>query len=80
MLEWVYPKSTPKRVKPFSFSSKTFYIHNNDRTAHFVGRSKLKPLDIVYFYKRKQTNENMEAEMKEIDVKQGMNGLIQNQP
>ena len=42
MLEWVDPKSTPKRVKPFSVSSKTFYINNNDRTAHFVGHSKLK--------------------------------------
>ena len=73
MLEWVDPKSTPKRVKPFSVSSKNLYINNNDRTAHFVGHSKLKELDIVDFYKRKQTNENMEAEMKEMDVKQGKN-------
>ena len=73
MLEWVDPKSTPKRVKPFSFSSKKFYINNNDRAAHFVGHSKLTPLDIVDFYKRKQTNENMESEMKEMDVKQGKN-------
>ena len=43
MLEWVDPKSTPKRVKPFSVSSKTFYINNNDITAHFVGHSKLTP-------------------------------------
>ena len=50
MLEWVDPKSTPKRVKPFSVSSKRFYINNNDRTAHFVGHSKLTPLDIVDFY------------------------------
>ena len=40
MLEWVDPKSSPKRVKPFSVSSKNFYINNNDRTAHFVGHSK----------------------------------------
>ena len=50
MLEWVDPKSTPKRVKPFSVSSKRFYINNNYRTAHFVGHSKLTPLDIVDFY------------------------------
>ena len=56
MIEWVDPKSTPKRVKPFSVSSKRFYINNNDRTDHFVGRSQLKELDIVGFYKRKQTN------------------------
>ena len=66
MLEWVDPKSTPKRVKPFSVSSKKFYINNNDITAHFFGHSKLNPLDIVEFYKRKQTNENMETEMKEM--------------
>ena len=44
MLEWVDPKSTPKRVKPFSVYPKKFYINNN-----------------------KQINENMEAEMKEMD-------------
>ena len=48
-------------------------MNNNDRTAHFVRNSQLKELDIVDFYKRKQTNENMEAEMKEMDVKQGKN-------
>ena len=58
-LEWVDPKSIPKIVKPFSVSSKKFYINNNDRTAHFVGNSKLNPLDIVDFYKRKQMNEEM---------------------
>ena len=50
MLEWVNPKSTPKRVKPFSVSSKNFYINNNDRTAYFVGHSKLGPLDYSDFY------------------------------
>ena len=59
MLEWVDPKSTPKRVKPFSVSSKKFCINNNDRTAHFIRYYKLKELDIVDFYKRKQTNKNM---------------------
>ena len=50
MLEWVDPKSTLKRVKPFSVSLKKLYINNNDITAHFVGHSKLNPLDIVDFY------------------------------
>ena len=53
MIEWVDPKSTPKRLKHFSVPSKKFYINNNDRTAHFVGHSKLTPLDIVYFYNKK---------------------------
>ena len=61
MLEWVDTKTTPKRVKPFSVFSKKFYINNKYRTAHFVGHSKLTPLDIVDFYKRKQTNGNMET-------------------
>ena len=69
MFESVDPKSTPKRVKPLSVFSKEFYINNNYRTAHFVGHSKLTPLDIVEFYKRKQKNENMETEMKEMDDK-----------
>ena len=69
MLEWVDPKTTPKRVKKFSVSSKTFYIINKDRTAHFVGHSKLTPLDSVDFYERKQINENMETEMKEMNEK-----------
>ena len=69
MLEWVDPKSTTKRVKPFSFSSHKFYINNNDRTAHFIGHSKLNPLDSVDFYERKQINENMETEIKEMNEK-----------
>ena len=56
-LEWVDPKSTPKIVKPFSVSSKKFYISKNDRKAHFVGHSRLKELDIDDFYERKQMNE-----------------------
>ena len=51
MLEWVDPKSTPKRIKPFSVSSKKFYINNNDRTSHFVGNYKLTSLDIIDSYK-----------------------------
>ena len=66
-LEWVDPKSTPKRVKPFSVYSKKLYINKTDRAAHFVGHSKLKELDIGDFYKRKQMNEEMETEMTEMD-------------
>ena len=33
---------TPEIVKPFSVSSKTFYIDKSDRTAHFVGYYVLK--------------------------------------
>ena len=77
MLECVDPKTTPKRVKPFSVSSKTLYIDNNDRTAHCVGHYKLTPLYIVDFYKRKQTNENMETEMKEMNDTLGKNTFLE---
>ena len=76
ILEWVDPKTTPKIVKTFSVSSNKFYINNKDRTAHFVGNSKLNPLDIVGFYEIKQTNENMETEMKEINGKLGKNPFL----
>ena len=66
-IEWVDPKSTRKRVKPFSVSSKKFYISKNDRTAHFVGHSQVKELNIDDFYKRKQMNEEMEAKLTEMD-------------
>ena len=49
-LEWVDPKSTPKRVKPFSVYSKKFYINKDYRKAYFVGHSRLKELDIDDFY------------------------------
>ena len=76
MIEWVDPRTTPKIVKPFSVFSKNFYINNNDRTAHFVSNSKLTPLDIVDFYKRKQTNENTETEMKDMNDKLGKNAFL----
>ena len=69
MHEWVDPKSTTKRVKNFSVSSNKFYINNNDSTAHFIVHYKLTPLDSVDFYERKQMNENMETEMKEMNEK-----------
>ena len=69
MLEWVNIKSKTKRVKPFSVSSNKFYINNNYIKAHFSGHSKLTPLDSVDFYERKQINENMETEMKEMNEK-----------
>ena len=56
----------PKELNPFQFLQK-IYIHKNDRASHFVGHSKSKELDIGEFYKRKQMNEEMEAEMTKMD-------------
>ena len=41
-LEWVNPRSQTKRNKPFSVSSRKFYLNKVDRTSHWVGHSKVK--------------------------------------
>ena len=66
-LEWDDPKYNPKIVKPFSVSSKNKYISNSDRMANFVGKSRLKELDIIDLFQRKHMNEAMEAELTEMD-------------
>ena len=66
-LEWVDPKSNPKIVKPLYVSSKKLYIIKSDRKAHFVVHYRLKDLDNDDFYKRKQVNEEMEAELIKTD-------------
>ena len=58
---------TQKQLNPFKFFSKTCYIDKNNRTANFVGYSKLKELDINDFFKRKHMDEDMEAELTEMD-------------
>ena len=68
-LEWANTKSLNKRDKPYSISSKTFYLNKNDRTAHWVRNSKLIELYINDFFKRKHTNEEMEAELTQMDSK-----------
>ena len=50
-LEWVDPQYSPKIFKPFSIASKHFYINTNDRTAHFVGHSRLKNQISMIFMK-----------------------------
>ena len=39
--------------KPYLTSSKKYYIYQDDRTAHFIGYSKLKTLDYNDFFYRK---------------------------
>ena len=65
------PESLTKRDKPYSVSTKKFYLNKNYRTAHWVFHSKLKELDINDFLKTKHTNEEIEAELIEIDSKNG---------
>ena len=55
-LEWVNPISQIKREKPYSVSSNKFYINKSDRTSHQVVHSKIKELDINYFFEGKKNN------------------------
>ena len=66
-LEWVDPKYNPKIVKPYYVSSKNFHVSKSDRKAHFFCHYRLKELDIDGFYKRKQMNEKMKAELMKTD-------------
>ena len=59
------PKSLNKRDKPYSVSSKKFYLNKNDKTDHWVEHSKLKELDTIDLFEEKQSNEEMEAELTE---------------
>ena len=63
------PKSLIKRDKSYPVSLQFFYLNKNDITAHWVGHSKLKELDINNFFKIKQTSEDMEAALVEINSK-----------
>ena len=41
-LEWVNPRSQTKSDKPFSVSSRSFYLNKGDITSNWVGHSKIK--------------------------------------
>ena len=63
-IEWINPRSTTKRNKPFSVSSKN-HLNKNDRTYHWVDHSSLKELDTIDFFKITQIIEEMEYELTE---------------
>ena len=52
-LEWVNPRIRIEGNNPFCVSSKKFCLKYKDKTAHWVGNSKLKPLDTIYIFKEK---------------------------
>ena len=59
------PRIQTKRNKPFSVSSRDFYLNKGDETSHWGGNSKLKELDTIDSFKIKQMIEDMEAELTE---------------
>ena len=54
-----------KRKKPYSVSSKGFYINKNDRTSHWVRHSDLNELDTNDLFERENTIDDIEADMTE---------------
>ena len=54
-------KEVKLKGKPYSISSRKYCINKGDRKYHWIGHSDLKELDIIDFFKRKQTIEYMEA-------------------
>ena len=54
-LEWVNPRNRNELKYPYCVSSKEFHLKDNNKTAHWVGHTKLKTLDIDGFSKRKKS-------------------------
>ena len=54
-----------KEQTPFCFFKKN-YLHKGDRTSHWFGHSKIKELDTIDFFERKQMIEDMEAELTDL--------------
>ena len=50
-LEWVNPRSCIKGKSTFGVYSNKFSLKDNNKTAHWVGHSKLKPPHLKYFLK-----------------------------
>ena len=60
-LEWVNPKSRDEIKNPFCVSSKKKSFKDKNEPAHWVGRSKLRSLDIDELFKRTQKFDEKEA-------------------
>ena len=49
-IEWVYPKSRNVNINTFCTSGHRFYTKDKDMTCHWVGHSKMKPIDVDEFF------------------------------
>ena len=52
-IEWINPRNRNEQKNPFCLSSKKFYMKDNNKTAHWFGHAKFKPLDTDGFSKEK---------------------------
>ena len=53
-LEWVNPRIRNEK-KPTLCAFQKFYLEDNNKTAHWVGHSRLKPLDKEYLSEEKKS-------------------------
>ena len=67
-LDWVNPRNIDKRKNPYCVSSKNFYLKDNNKTAHWVGHAKLKPLQI--FFQRKKIINGSQASLTSTTIEQ----------
>ena len=51
-LEWVNPRSYIEGKNTFCVSSRKLFLKDNNKTAHWVGQSKFKTLEIKYVLKK----------------------------
>ena len=61
--EWVNPRNRNERKNPFCVSSNFFFLTDNNKTTHWVGNSKLKPLDKNDLFKRKKVIDDIQASL-----------------
>ena len=54
-LQWVNPRGRIEEKNTFCVSSKTLCLKDNNKTAHWIGHSKLKTLDTEDFFKGKKS-------------------------
>ena len=50
-LGWINPRNLSEVKNLFCVYSKKFYLKYSNKNSDWFGRSKLKPLDLEYFYK-----------------------------
>ena len=71
--EWVNPISLNEKKNPFCVSSKKICLKNNNKTARWVGHSKLKPLDTIDVFKKKIIND-LQASLTGVTIEQSASG------
>ena len=77
-LKWVNPRSHDEGNNPFCVSSKKFCLKDNNKTEHWVGHSKLKPMYIEYCFKIKNIINELEASLTVATIKQSNYGTENN--